>query len=245
MSPEDKKKYGYEGCYFMHPDKIYLHHYPDPEKSRGNYLGLLQLRADENPQDLYGLFYLAREYAFYNKIEKAIEVETQLYIRLQWKEPESDIYAVKDDMLMLPCVYCNLGNWYQNLRLFETAEFYYKKGIEKYPNFRETYLRYAQMIGYQGRSSEAIQLVQDALKKTVRMTDWRIQQWTYSTWWPKHILGIAFSWLGDYAHANSLFVEAAEDIKTDDERRVATAIGFYNDWAFMQNKIAEMKKSSE
>lgn len=50
-------------------DKIYLHHYPDQEKSRGSYLGLLELRAKEYKEDWYGLIYLAHEYYYRDKYE--------------------------------------------------------------------------------------------------------------------------------------------------------------------------------
>ena len=54
----DKDNYKYEGEYNLDANKIYLHHYPDQTKSRSSYLKLLELRAEESPEDSYGLFYL-------------------------------------------------------------------------------------------------------------------------------------------------------------------------------------------
>ena len=55
-------------------DEVHLHHYPDQTKSRGSYLPLLELRAKENPEDYYGLIYLAHEYYYRAKYEDAIKL---------------------------------------------------------------------------------------------------------------------------------------------------------------------------
>jgi tetratricopeptide (TPR) repeat protein len=54
------------------PD-IYLHHYPDSNKSRGQYLPLLELSVQENPSDDRSCFWLGREYYFHKRYEDAIK----------------------------------------------------------------------------------------------------------------------------------------------------------------------------
>ena len=54
-------------------NSVILYHYPDMSKSRGNYIDLLELRAQENPEDYFGLYYLAKEYEAVN-LDKAFEV---------------------------------------------------------------------------------------------------------------------------------------------------------------------------
>lgn len=49
-----------------------VHHHPDPTKSRGQYLPLLELAVEEQPDDDRNQFYLGREYIFYNMPEKSI-----------------------------------------------------------------------------------------------------------------------------------------------------------------------------
>lgn len=49
-----------------------VHHHPDSTKSRGQYLPLLELAVKENPNDDRNVFYLGREYMFYNMHEKAV-----------------------------------------------------------------------------------------------------------------------------------------------------------------------------
>lgn len=51
---------------------IVLHHHPDPEKSRGQYLPLLELSAMENQQDDRTMFWLGREYIYNNRYDDGI-----------------------------------------------------------------------------------------------------------------------------------------------------------------------------
>lgn len=67
---------------------VTLSHYPDPTKSRGQYLPLLELSAAENPQDSSTVFWLGREYLFYGQVDDAIRT-LQKHLRLptaQWDE---------------------------------------------------------------------------------------------------------------------------------------------------------------
>lgn len=50
---------------------VVVHHHPDPSKSRGQYLPLLELAVEEDPDDDRNRFYLGRELMFYNKNEEA------------------------------------------------------------------------------------------------------------------------------------------------------------------------------
>jgi tetratricopeptide (TPR) repeat protein len=61
--------------------EIVLHHYPDANKSRGQYLELLALSAKENPQDDRVAFWLGREYGFHGQHDAAI-VELRRHLTL-------------------------------------------------------------------------------------------------------------------------------------------------------------------
>ncbi len=54
-------------------DDLLLYHYPDNNKPRSQYLPLLELSVQENPDDDRGMFWLGREYVFYHQPDKAIE----------------------------------------------------------------------------------------------------------------------------------------------------------------------------
>lgn len=51
---------------------VTLEHHADPAKSRGQYLGLLELSVQENPHDDRNMHYLGREYLFYQRYEDCI-----------------------------------------------------------------------------------------------------------------------------------------------------------------------------
>lgn len=51
---------------------VTLYHYPDPAKSRSNYLPLLELSVKESPDDDRNVHYLGREYMYYGRYEEAI-----------------------------------------------------------------------------------------------------------------------------------------------------------------------------
>lgn len=64
-----------------------IHHYPDSEKSRSQYLPLLELSVKEDPNDDRNRFYLGREYMFNGQAEKA-KNELLKYLELSEWKPE-------------------------------------------------------------------------------------------------------------------------------------------------------------
>ena len=52
---------------------VQLDHHPDPSKSRGQYLPLLELSVAEDPADDRNLHYLGREYLYYGQYDRCIE----------------------------------------------------------------------------------------------------------------------------------------------------------------------------
>jgi len=58
-------------------DDLALHHYPDLSKPRAQYLPLLQLSAQENPEDDRTMFWLGREYFYHGQYDRCIETLTR------------------------------------------------------------------------------------------------------------------------------------------------------------------------
>lgn len=56
---------------------VQLDHHPDPEKSRAQYLPLLELAVSETPQDDRSVHYLGREYLFHGRWDDCIRTLTQ------------------------------------------------------------------------------------------------------------------------------------------------------------------------
>ena len=53
---------------------IILNHYPDLNKSRSNYLPLLEMSVKESPNDDRNMHYLGREYMYHQKYNEAIDI---------------------------------------------------------------------------------------------------------------------------------------------------------------------------
>lgn len=65
----------------VYTDQMKLRHFPDPTKSRGSYLGLLELACREEPHDDRSAHYLGREYMFWRRFDEAIR-ELQRHLSL-------------------------------------------------------------------------------------------------------------------------------------------------------------------
>jgi len=71
-----------------------IHHHPDSSKSRSQYLPLLELAVEEDPEDDRNAHYLAREYFFNGQNEKA-EAEFKRHLslpRATWKAERAQSY---------------------------------------------------------------------------------------------------------------------------------------------------------
>lgn len=71
-----------------------IHHHPDPTKSRGQYLPLLELAVQEDPEDDRNSHYLAREYYFAGRFEEAAaEFHRHLSLKsAKWKPERAASY---------------------------------------------------------------------------------------------------------------------------------------------------------
>jgi tetratricopeptide (TPR) repeat protein len=66
---------------WVYTDKLMVVHKPDPTKSRGQYLSLLEADIKENPQNVRNTFYYGRELSFNRKWQEAIDV-CQRYLNM-------------------------------------------------------------------------------------------------------------------------------------------------------------------
>lgn len=216
--------------YSLSSDKIYLHHYPDQSKSRSSYLPLLKLRTEEYPDDVYGLYYLQREYTFVNDYENALKTAIVLYTRLLGKH-------INDDYHMLPSTCVSIANYFRILGLKDDAETYYRKAIKFDSSIRDGYMELAQMLAYSGRYQECYDILDSMDKNSVRTEDWRVVPYYWRDWKKYQIIGCAKCWEEKYDEAEKLFKLALEDIKTEDDKKDALRCDFYNDYIFVLNKL--------
>lgn len=217
---------------------IWLWHYPDQTKSRGSYLGLLELRAQEAPEDMYGLFYLAREYTFRSMWDKAIQWASYLLARIK--------STGNDDMLMEPALYVLLGESYDRIGSNDECEFCYKEAIKLHPTYRDSYIRLAQKMAYSNRPAECFEILKEMEEKSVRVQDWRNLDYMWRDWKVKQIRADALMWMGRVGEAAVEMHAALGDIKSDNDREEAHREGFFSDLSFLQkilkNRFGEKNK---
>lgn len=158
-------------------DKVHLHHYPDPDKSRSNYLELLELRAQESPNDYYGLIYLAREYKFHGDNDKAIEVFNYIINNL----------AYKGNNLEIAACYSFLGECYNYKEDYQQSIFSYLQAIELEPSYREPYIELAKVYFKIQKYDLAKYYVKLSILNGKRHYTWLENDWTWS-WEPWDLL---------------------------------------------------------
>ena len=93
-------------------DMLMVIHKPDPTKSRGQYLPLLEMSVQEDPIDPRNAFYYARELSFHSKWQEAI-TECERYLALpgaNW--PNERCYAYR----VISRCYDALGDWTMQLK---------------------------------------------------------------------------------------------------------------------------------
>ena len=111
---------------------VVLNHYPDTTKPRTQYLPLLELTVEENPQDDRAMFWLGREYIYQNQPEAAITT-LKRHLALPtaiWDEERCASMRL-------------LGNCYEAKGEWATAQNWYFKAVGECPYVREPYLELA------------------------------------------------------------------------------------------------------
>ena len=195
-------------------DDIHLHHYPDQTKSRSSYLPLLELRAQENPEDYYGLIYLAHEYYYRGMYEKSINLLKRII---------SD-YKDNYNTLELASCYLFMGDSYKSLADIsednskknayrQNAINSYQIAIDIDPTYREPYLDLAKVLLDKEDYSLAEYYVKRGLKRSFRHFTWleRDTSWSYE---PYDLLCIAAFYGGNKIEAVSY---AVKDLSFDKE----------------------------
>lgn len=116
---------------WAHTDKLLVVHKPDPTKSRGQYLDLLEVSVKEDPLCPRNAFYYARELTFYNKHLEAI-VALNKYLEM----PEATWQNERCYAMRL------LGKTYDALG--QDGRTWYRKACVEAPNTREPWVELAQ-----------------------------------------------------------------------------------------------------
>ncbi len=113
-----------------------LKHYPDSSKPRAQYLPLLELSLQENPQDDRTMFWLGREYFYHGKYNQCIDT-----LKRHLELPT----AVWDEERCASMRF--ISRCYQANNDFADAQKWLFRAIAECPRVREPYLQMAQ-LGY-------------------------------------------------------------------------------------------------
>lgn len=139
--------------HYSYQKNIQLNHYPDTEKSRGQYLNLLELSVKESPNDDRNMHYLGREYMFYKMWDKCIET-LQKHLNMPsatWKDERCA------SMRYISRAYIGLGD-------YENAQSWLYKAIAETPYLREPYVEMAQLAYKQKDWIKVYFMITEALK---------------------------------------------------------------------------------
>ena len=113
-------------------NKIILNHYPDPTKSRSNYLKLLELSVKENKESDRNRHYLGREYMYHKKYNKAIDT---LISHLKMKNATWKDERAASMRFIARC--------YKALNRLDETKMWLNKAITEAPYLRDAYVELA------------------------------------------------------------------------------------------------------
>ena len=120
-----------------------LEHHPDPTKSRGDYLRLLELSVAEAPDDDRNCHYLGREYMFHGRWAEAMEI-LQAHLAMPTAKWRPERAA---SMRYIARCLLAMGEW-------ERAELWLLRATYEAPEQREAFVELAQVMHDQERWSE-------------------------------------------------------------------------------------------
>lgn len=122
---------------FITTDEITVNHYPDPSKSRGSYLPLLELSVEEEPNDDRNMHYLGREYMFHGRWNECIDTLIR-HLNLPsatWKDERAASMRF-------------IARSYKYLKRYDEARMWLNKAINEAPYLRDAYVEMA-LLEYQ------------------------------------------------------------------------------------------------
>lgn len=138
---------------FITVDNITLNHYPDTNKSRGQYLPLLELSVKEDPTNDRNVHYLGREYMYYEKWNECIDTLIK-HLNLRsatWKDERCASMRF-------------ISRSYIALKRYDEAKMWLEKAINEVPYLREPYVEMALLEYNQNNFNEAYHMLNKALE---------------------------------------------------------------------------------
>ena len=184
---------------------LVLNHHPDPSKSRSQYLPLLELSVQENPNDDRAVFWLGREYMYNDRLDECIRT-LQRHLKMPtatWEEERSASMRF-------------IAECYQRKNDFGQAKAWLFRAIGECPYVREPYLQMAR-LGYSRNDWQLVYFATEQGLKITQKTGSHLlepQSWGFLL---DDYAAIAGFWLGIFPKALE-HAQQALDFQPDDER---------------------------
>jgi tetratricopeptide (TPR) repeat protein len=199
------KYYGVEPDNYAREAAIQLNHYPDPAKSRSNYLPLLELSVKEDPNDDRNMHYLGREYMYYGMWDNCIEtLKKHLEMpEAQWKDERCA------SMRFISTAYKEKGD-------YGAARSWLYRAIAEAPYLREPYVELAHLAYMEQDWPTVYHMAEEALKIKVRPDNYINEAYAWNT--DIYDLGALSCYELGMFHKAYEWVSIAAEMSPNDER---------------------------
>lgn len=186
-------------------EEITVNHYPDKDKSRSNYLPLLELSVKESPEDDRNAHYLGREYMYYGRWNEAID--TLIYHlslpTATWRDERCASMRF-------------IARCYKNLKRYEEAKMWLDKAMAEAPYLRDPFVERA-LLSYELEEWEDVLKYGDLALRITEHPKTYINEMFSFDGTVYDVLSLAYYQLGDYDKAIEN-VDLALEYKPQDER---------------------------
>lgn len=195
-------------CQIGQAEGVQLNHFPDGQKSRAQYLPLLEQAVDEDPENDRNMHYLGREYMYRGDWEKCIDT-----LERHLKLPS----ASWADERAASMRYLARAN--QALSRRQEAEKWHMLSVAEAPYLRETWLDYAAWLLENGYHEGVVFAVKRALEITERPQSYISESESWGAK-PYDLMSVTYYYMGQFEQALEC-VDRALALSPDDKRIVA------------------------
>lgn len=186
-------------------DDVIVNHYPDREKSRSNYLPLLELAVKEKPDNDRNMHYLGREYMYYGKWNDAIDTLIK-HLKMKnatWKDERCASMRF-------------IARCYKNMERYDESLMWLLKAINEAPYLRDPYTETAILYYILEDFENVCKYGNKALEIKYNPKTYMNEVFSYDETL-NDLLSISYFYLGDYENAIKNAKEALK-INPNNER---------------------------
>lgn len=194
---------------------VLVKHLPDPEKSRGSYMELLEVAVAEDDRDPTHFFYYARELKFYRRYSEAIPA-LHKYLGMNGANNQNErCYAMR-----------LLGECYAEIKDYVGAEMWLKKAADEASHTREPWCALAHLMHARERWSDCLMYALKALEIYHKLDVYTMDPKVWAGY--PHDLAASAAWkLGNKAVALEQGELAAQ--KSPEDERMQANLKFYRE----------------